>query len=502
MNLADFLTETQAKVSEQPAIRFEGEMLTFSRMNALVDALAHGLRETGVKPGDVCALMMPNSIKWAISYYALAKLGALVVPLNPLFKRGELDHIFRDSGATCFLGHSDYLTEPGMVMDQLPGMSIRAAAGPNPQQGYIPLDTLCTPRGPFVTYPTGPEDPFAIIYTSGTTGRPKGVVLTHHNLMADAVAVSGLRHTEPHDVVLCVLPLFHIYGQTHALNISVYRGLTVRMWERFQAEEVMTTIEEEESTILYAVPTMVNRLVEMATVSPPRKKSLRFVISGGASLPVEVLHRFEKLFETTIYESYGLTERAPTCVENPFGRSTKPGSIGLPVPGFKARIVGEDDKDVPVGDVGELVISGPAVMKEYLNQPEATAETLRGGWLHTGDLARMDHEGYIYIVDRKKELIIRGGYNVYPREIEEVLYTHPAVLEAAVLGVPDADLGEEVAAVVVLNPQASTTVDELRLHVKERVAPYKYPRLIKFVDELPKNATGKILKRSITFESS
>jgi long-chain acyl-CoA synthetase len=320
--------------------------------------------------------------------------------------------------------------------------------------------------------------------------------------MADAVAVSGLRHTEPHDVVLCVLPLFHIYGQTHALNISVYRGLTVRMWERFQAEEVMTTIEEEESTILYAVPTMVNRLVEMATVSPPRKKSLRFVISGGASLPVEVLHRFEKLFETTIYESYGLTECAPTCVENPFGRSTKPGSIGLPVPGFKARIVGEDDKDVPVGDVGELVISGPAVMKEYLNQPEATAETLRGGWLHTGDLARMDHEGYIYIVDRKKELIIRGGYNVYPREIEEVLYTHPAVLEAAVLGVPDADLGEEVAAVVVLNPQASTTVDELRLHVKERVAPYKYPRLIKFVDELPKNATGKILKRSITFESS
>ena len=189
-------------------------------------------------------------------------------------------------------------------------------------------------------------------------------------------------------------------------------------------------------------------------------------------------------------------------MENPFGRSTKPGSIGLPVPGFKARIVGEDDKDVPVGDVGELVISGPAVMKEYLNQPEATAETLRGGWLHTGDLARMDHEGYIYIVDRKKELIIRGGYNVYPREIEEVLYTHPAVLEAAVLGVPDADLGEEVAAVVVLNPQASTTVDELRLHVKERVAPYKYPRLIKFVDELPKNATGKILKRSITFESS
>jgi long-chain acyl-CoA synthetase len=239
----------------------------------------------------------------------------------------------------------------------------------------------------------------------------------------------------------------------------------------------------------------------MAAAAPPKRKSLRFVISGGASLPVEVLHKFENLFNTTIYESYGLTECAPTCVENPFGRPTKPGSIGLPVPGFKARIVDDDDKDVPVGTVGELLISGPAVMKGYINQPEATRETLRGGWLHTGDLARMDEEGYIYIVDRKKELIIRGGYNVYPREIEEVLYTHPNVQEAAVVGVPDADLGEEVAAVVVLRPHAKTTPDELRRYVKERVAPYKYPRRVKFMDELPKTAAGKIFKRGISFEN-
>lgn len=501
MNLADFLTETTNKIPEHPAICFEEKTITFSGMNAQVDALAYGLSEAGLEPGDVAVLMMPNSLDWVVGYYTLAKLGALVVPLNPLFKRGELEYIFKDSGAKCFLGHSDYLTEPNVVMDHIPQINIRIAAGTGHRAGYKPLDKLFKPCGPFVTHSTEHDDPFAIIYTSGTTGLPKGVVLTHNSLMSDAVAVSNLRHTEPHDVILCVLPLFHIYGQTHCLNISIYSGLTIRMWERFQVDEVMKAIEEEDSTILYAVPTMINRLVEMAVDDPPRGKSLRFVISGGASLPVEILHKFEKLFAATIYESYGLTECSPTCVENPFGRPTKPGSIGLPVPGFTARIVDDDDKDLPVGEVGELVISGPGVMKEYLNQPEATGQTLRGGWLHTGDLARFDEEGYIYIVDRKKELIIRGGYNVYPREIEEVLYTHPGVVEAAVIGVPNTDLGEEVAAVVVLSPEAATTADELRRYVKERVAPYKYPRLIKFVDELPKTATGKILKRGISFDN-
>ncbi|MBW1850610.1 MAG: AMP-binding protein, partial [Deltaproteobacteria bacterium] len=251
---------------------------------------------------------------------------------------------------------------------------------------------------------------------------------------------------------------------------------------------------------LYAVPTMVNRLVELAVNKPPKRSSLRFCISGGASLPVEILHRFEKAFDTTIYESYGLTEFSPTCVENPFGKPTRPGSIGLPIPPFKARIVDKNDNDVTNGEVGELIVSGDAVMKEYLNKPEATAEALRGGWLHTGDLARMDKDGYIYIVDRIKELIIRGGYNIYPREIEEVLYTHPGVLETAVLGIPHTDLGEEVAAVVVKRPGMEVSADEIRQFVRERVAPYKYPRVVRFVDELPKTAAGKILKRAIKIE--
>lgn len=500
MNLANFLTDTASRIPDHPAIRFEGQTTTFAEMNRRVDALAHGFTRLGLRPGEVCILMMPSSLNWALAYYALAKLGALVVPVNFLYRQREIEYIFRDSCARAFVGHSDYLNEPVLVMDSLPQIEIRIAEGENLPAGFTPLKELFDEAGDFETYQTSGDDPFAVIYTSGTTGQPKGAVLTHEGLMSDAIAVANVRHTEPDDIVLSVLPLFHIYGQTHSLNISIYLGLTIRMWTSFDAEEVLAAIEEERSTIFYAVPTMVNRLVELAMSSPPKRSSLRFCISGGASLPIEILHRFEKSFDTTIYESYGLTEFSPTCVENPFGRPTRPGSIGLPIPPFKVRIVDEHDKDVPRGEVGELIVSGSAVMKEYLNQPEATAETLRGGWLHTGDLARMDEDGYIYIVDRKKEMIIRGGYNIYPREIEEVLYTHQDVSEAAVIGVPHGDLGEEVAAVVVLRPGAEVTDEELRQYVKEKVAPYKYPRVVKFVKELPKTAAGKIFKRGISLE--
>jgi long-chain acyl-CoA synthetase len=500
LNLADFLTDTANRIPDHVSIRFEGQSVTFAEMNRRVDALANGLTGLGLRPGDVCILMMPSSLNWALVYYALAKLGAVVVPVNFLYRERELEYIFRDAGARAFVGHSDYLQEAVPVLESLPMMDIRIAGGENLPVEFISLNELFDEGRDFPTYKTEADDPLCVIYTSGTTGEPKGAVLTHKSLMSDAIAVASVRHTEPDDVVLSVLPLFHIYGMTHPLNISIYLGLTIRMWMSFDAAEVLSAIEEEESTIFYGVPTMVNRLVELATKKPPKRSSLRFCISGGASLPVEVLHRFEKAFDTTIYESYGLTEFSPTCIENPFGRETRPGSIGLPIPPFKARIVDEDDNDVTSGEVGELIVSGDAVMKEYLNKPEATAEALRGGWLHTGDLARMDKDCYIYIVDRIKELIIRGGYNIYPREIEEVLYTHPGVLETAVLGIPHTDLGEEVAAVVVVRPGTEVSADELRQFVRERVAPYKYPRVVRFVDELPKTAAGKIFKRGIKIE--
>ncbi len=494
MNLADFLTDTAKRNPDHPAIRFEKRSVTFGEMNRRVDRLAHGLVRLGLQAGDVCVLMMPSSINWALVYYALAKLGAVVVPVNFLYRQRELEYIFTDSRPKAFIGHADYLREALFAMGSAAQMNLRIAEGDILPDGFISLMDLFEKDWRFETYPTDGEDPFAVVYTSGTTGQPKGAILTHKNLMTDAQAAASVRHTEPNDVVLSVLPLFRIYGQTHCLNISIYLGLTIRMWSTFDAQAVLTAIEEEDSSILYAVPTMVNRLTMLATYNPPKRSSLRFCVFGSTSLSIEVLHRFEKIFQTHLYETYGLTECSPVCVENPFGRPTRPGSIGLPLPGFQACIVDDQDQEVARGKIGELIVTGPGVMKGYLNQPEATAEALRGGWLHTGDLARMDEEGYIYLVDRKQDLIIRGGNNVYPREIEEILNTHPEVIEAAVIGVPHPDLGQEVAAHVVLKPGSRVTAKELQQYVRGRVAPYKYPRIVKFVSELPKTSIGKIYK--------
>jgi long-chain acyl-CoA synthetase len=323
-------------------------------------------------------------------------------------------------------------------------------------------------------------------------------MLTHGNLTSEARILAEMREKlEPHTVVIGVLPLYHIYGITSVLNVSMYLGLTIELFTQFEPEKVIAVAEKEDQTILFAVPTMYNRLIQTAAEKPPVNPSLKFCVSGGASLPVEFLHRFESLFHTKIYEGYGLTE-APVCVENPYGGLTKPGSIGLPIPEFSAKIIESAGKEVTPGERGELLIKGPGVMKGYLNRPEETAETLKGGWLSTGDIARTDEDGYIYIVDRKKDLVIRGGYNVYPREIEEVMYQIPEILEVAVFGVPHDDLGEEVAAIVVLRDRADIDPQTIQNYVKKRVAPYKYPRIIRVdQDPLPKSGTGKILKKEI-----
>ena len=402
MNLAELLKGSAARRPGHSAVIFRDQTVTYAELDRRTDALAWGLKKRGLAPGDICVLMMPNSIDWIVCYYALAKLGAVVLPVNFLYRTEELSHIFSDSGARAFIGRAGHLKYAGPLVLESDRIDIALATGEEAPAGFEPLDGLYDYRGPFPVHPAAGDDVWAIIYTSGTTGKPKGAMLTHHNLSSNARAVADMRSTRPHDICLAVLPLFHIFGQTSTLNAAVYLGLTMRLWEHFEPDEVFSAIQEEDSSLLIAVPTIFNRLAEMAVGTPPRRSSLRFCVSGGASLPVEVLRRFEKAFSVTIYEGYGLTECSPVCVENPYGRTTKPGSIGLPIPGFSARIVDENDNDRPSGQVGELIVRGPGVMKGYFNRPEATAETLRDGWLHTGDLARWDDDGYIHIVDRKK----------------------------------------------------------------------------------------------------
>jgi long-chain acyl-CoA synthetase len=349
------------------------------------------------------------------------------------------------------------------------------------------------------------DDVAVILHTSGTTGKPKGAMLTHANLTRNAdVGVRTLIETGPDDVVMGCLPLFHVFGLTCGLNGAVLAGAMLTLIPRFDPRKALEVIERDGVTVFEGVPTMYSALLSVASeASPEATRSLRTCVSGGAALPVQVLTDFEKAFGCTVLEGYGLSESSPSAAFNHPHRPRKAGSIGTPIEGVELRVVDLDGVEVPQGDAGEIQIRGHNVMKGYWNLPDATAATITpDGWLNTGDVGRIDEDGYFYIVDRTKDLIIRGGYNVYPREIEEVLYEHPAVGEAAVIGIPHDSLGEEVGAAVALKKGASVTADELREYVKARVAAYKYPRLVWLVDALPKGPTGKLLKREITVPTS
>jgi len=498
MNLADYLLASASNHPEKTAVRHEDDQITYGELDRASNRLAKGLADLGLTPGDRCMVMMPNSIHYITLYYALAKMGVAIIPVNFLFRSHELTHIFKDAAPKAFIGAAPYLEEISRVFAEHGSPPIRLALNPPTTGGFKDLEAAYAEETSFSIYPTQADDTLNILYTSGTTGDPKGGMLTHGNLARNARILAEMRGTiEPDTVVIGALPLYHVYGITSVMNVSVYLGLTVELFTHFEPEDVIAVTEKEEHTIFFGVPTMLNRLIQVAEEHPPTKTSLKFCISGGSSLPVEFIKRFEALFATTIHEGYGLTE-CPVCVENPYDKPTKPGSIGLPIPEFSATIVDENGEELPPGGIGELLVKGPAVMKGYLNRSEATEETLRDGWLHTGDIARMDDDGYIYIVDRKKDLVIRGGYNVYPREIEEVIYQIPEVSEAAVYGVPHPDLGEEVAAVVVPKEGARIDPEEIKTYVKERVAPYKYPRIITIAPEpLPKSGSGKILKKEI-----
>ncbi|MFJ1709135.1 long-chain fatty acid--CoA ligase [Kitasatospora sp. NPDC088346] len=493
-NIATLLTASASAHGNRIAVRDGDDALSYTRLDDLSARTAALLRADGVRPGDRVALCMPNALHFPVAYYGILRAGAIVVPMNPLLKAREMAFALRDSGARTIL------VSPVSAAEAAKAASIAGTDLLVVEPG--PFDDRLDRTEPLHSVVTAGETDLAVIlYTSGTTGTPKGAELTHRNLLSNTSTVArSLFRLTPDDVIFGGLPLFHAFGQTCGLNTAVAAGATLTLLGRFDPAAVLEIIRRDAVTVLLGVPTMYSALLHTGLPDGFDPTRLRLAVSGGASLPVEVLHGFEQRFGVDVLEGYGLSETSPVAAFNPPDRPRKPGSIGLPVRGVELRLVRADGTPAHPGEVGEIAIRGENVMAGYHNQSYATAEAIRDGWFHTGDLARVDEDGYYFIVDRTKDVIIRGGYNVYPREVEEILYGHPAVAEAAVVGVADAMLGEEVAAVVVLKPGTRATVEEIQDHVRAQVAAYKYPRVVTFADALPKGPTGKILKREITVD--
>jgi len=490
-NVASMLTDAVAGGAERPAVKLDDTVIPYGLLDAAAQRVAGLLRAKGVGPGDRVGLQLPNVPYFPFAYYGILRLGAVVVPMNPLLKEREVAFQLGDSGAEVLVAWHQFAdaAQGGSVeagaecVLVTPGEFEQALGGADPVAEVVER---------------APDDVAVIIYTSGTTGTPKGAALTHHNLLDAAEVGRDLVESRPDDVSLGALPLFHVFGMNSGMNATMRAGGCLTLLPRFHPAKALEIIARDRVTICLGVPTMYTAMLHDPSADTADTSTLKFCVSGGAALPVEVLRGFDEKFDCTVLEGYGLSETTGMATFNRPDRERKPGSIGLPVRGVDIRIVDGEDNELPQGEVGEIVLKSPHVMREYWNRPEATEEVMRGGWFHTGDVGRMDEDGYTFIVDRKKDLIIRGGYNVYPREIEEVLYEHPAVREVAVIGVPHESLGEEVAAAVSLKDGAQATPEELRDYMKERVAAYKYPRSIWILDDLPKGPTGKILKREIS----
>jgi long-chain acyl-CoA synthetase len=491
MNLADNLTKTAAARPDAPAVKLDDIVLSYAALDGASAHVAGLLAARGVGPGDRVGVMLPNVPYFPVVYYGILRLGAAVVPMNVLLKGRETAFYLKDPGAKAVFAWSDFAehartgaAEAGAeCIEVVPGEFEKLVGAADPITAVEPRDG---------------SDTAVILYTSGTTGTPKGAELTHGNLGSNVEACLGLFSPKSDDVILGCLPLFHSFGQTCSMNTAIAAGATLSLIPRFEPGKALEMFGRDGVTIFMGVPTMYGAMLHDPGADAADTSKLRLCASGGASLPVELMKAFEEKFGCKILEGYGLSETSPVASFNHPDRERKPGSIGTPIAGVEMKVVDDDGNDVAAGEVGEIVIRGHNVMKGYWNKPDATAEAIDDdGWFHSGDMAKIDEDGYFFIVDRKKDLIIRGGYNVYPREIEEVLYEHPAVREAAVVAVPDDQLGEEVGAAVALKEGQDVSTEELQAFVKDQVAAYKYPRKVWIVDDLPKGPTGKILKREI-----
>ncbi|MFL5806998.1 MAG: long-chain-fatty-acid--CoA ligase [Roseiflexaceae bacterium] len=512
LNLAMLLEDSAREEPQRDAVVCNDTRFSYAGLNAAASQVANLLVQRGIQKGDKVAISCPNLPYFPIVYYGVLKAGATVAPLNVLLKPREIAYHLQDSDATayfCFEG------TPQLPMGEMGYAGFQAAercqhfflmtadpAAPSPIAGVTTLGAAL--RGQLATFETAltdPDDTAVILYTSGTTGQPKGAELTHANMLLNARLADTMYPRADHDVHLITLPLFHSFGQTVQMNAGFYNRATLVLLPRFSPDAAFQLMDRENVTFFAGVPTMYWELLNYAGADrydlQKIARNLRVCISGGAAMPLEVMKAFEQKYDVTILEGYGLSETSPIATFNRMDRPTKPGSTGLPVWGVAVRVVDQDGNDVPMGEAGEIIIRGHNVMKGYYKRPEGTATAIKHGWFYTGDIGQRDADGYLYIVDRLKDMVIRGGFNVYPREIEEVLLMHPAVSLAAVIGVPHANYGEEVKALIIRKEGATITEEELIAWCKETMAAYKYPRIIEFRDSLPMTATGKILKREL-----
>ena len=511
LNLSILLEDSARRYPAKDAFVFMETHVSYAQVNGAANQIANGLREAGIKPGDKVALSCLNLPYFPMIYYGILKAGAVVVPLSVLLKSDEVEYHLNDSDAKayfCFLG------APGLPMleegyagflkaEKCKDFFIITAKPTDspPITNVKTMGMLMSGQSPVAeTVSTSASDTAVIIYTSGTTGRPKGAELTHSNLILNSILSANLYNPTSEDTLLIVLPLFHIFAMVVMMNAGVYRGTTNILLPRFDPEAVLDLMEKHKVSFFAGVPTMYwgllnyeNEKFDLNAISA----NLKMCLSGGASLPVKVLEDFEEKFAVKILEGYGMSEGSPVVTFNQIDRGRKPGSVGTPVWGVEVKIVDENDNEMPVGEKGELVYRGHNVMKGYYNKPEANAKTIVDGWLHSGDVGVKDEDGFFYIVDRTKDMVIRGGLNVYPREVEDVIMKHESVSLVAVIGVPDDQYGEEIKACVVLRKGEVVSEKELVAWTKERIAAYKYPRIIEFLDALPQSATGKILKKEL-----
>ncbi|HEU5138883.1 MAG TPA: long-chain fatty acid--CoA ligase [Bacillales bacterium] len=507
ITLNELFEQAVDRFPKHDALSFYGLTTRYQELSGQINRFASALQQDGIKKSDRIALMLPNCPQYIISYYATLKIGATVTQVNPMLVERELEFLLNDSGAETIVIYD-------AVYPVLKKIQANTAVKNVIVVSLVPNEKTFEPDRKFETVlesGTGqlkkpdinPKKDVAILqYTGGTTGRSKGAMLTHRNIVANTLQVTEFfKHSSEFgkESILTVLPLFHVFGMTSCMNYGLYLGAKLILLPRFEVEEVLNTVKKEQPSFFPGVPTMYIAIANHPDAENYNIDSIRTCNSGGSAMPLEVMKKYEAKTGAQVLEGYGLSETSPVTHANPAFAERKPGSIGIPLPSTEYKIVdiATGKEEMSDGEEGEIIIRGPQVMKGYWNMPEETEKTLRDGWLYTGDIARMDEDGYAYIVDRKKDMIIASGYNIYPREVEEVLYLHPSIVEAAVIGVPDQYRGETVKAVVVLKEGETANSEAIIAHCQKYMAAYKVPKLVEFREELPKSTVGKILRRSV-----